>query len=104
MRAAITPGTHPHSVNIETIRTDPQPLFSTASGGKRMAKRTFQKPIEQNYNIYFYVQYLVLSSEMIFNQNRCCGRSKIGDFRFCISRFILVSLLTYFNLKMYATF
>jgi hypothetical protein len=38
--AAITPGTQPQIVNIKTIKTDPQPLSKTASGGKSMESST----------------------------------------------------------------
>lgn len=41
-KAAITPGTQPHSHNINTIAIDPQPLPITASGGKNMASKTLQ--------------------------------------------------------------
>lgn len=41
--AAITPGTHPARVRMKVIRTEPQPLSSTAKGGKRMANKTRQK-------------------------------------------------------------
>ena len=44
-RAAITPGTHPQSVNKKTIRIEPQPLPITDKGGNRMAKSTLQKLI-----------------------------------------------------------
>jgi len=47
IRAAITPGTHPQSVNNNTIRREPQPLPITAKGGKRMANKTRQKLIVQ---------------------------------------------------------
>jgi len=41
-RAAITPGTQPHKVNIKVIIKDPQPLSTTAKGGKIIAKKTRQ--------------------------------------------------------------
>lgn len=34
--APITPGTHAHRVRAVTRRTEPQPLSSTARGGKMM--------------------------------------------------------------------
>jgi len=40
IRAAITPGTHPHKVRINTIAIDPHPLFKTAKGGKITDKNT----------------------------------------------------------------
>jgi hypothetical protein len=42
IRAAITPGIHPMSVRIKTIRIEPQPLSMTASGGKRTDNITLQ--------------------------------------------------------------
>lgn len=44
-RAAITPGTQPHSQSKKTINTDPHPLPITERGGKNMAKSTRQKLI-----------------------------------------------------------
>ena len=40
--AAITPGTHPQSHNKNVIKTEPQPLSKTDSGGKIIAKITRQ--------------------------------------------------------------
>ncbi len=57
--AAITPGTQPIKVKIKTIRNDPQPLSTTASGGKIMQSKTrqidipfqfYELIIQQNYN------------------------------------------------------
>jgi len=45
IRAAITPGTHPKTVKINTIRTEPQPLSKTARGGMMMDNKTRQKLI-----------------------------------------------------------
>ena len=45
MMAASTPGTQPKHVNIETITIDPHPLFRTASGGNKIASKTFPQPI-----------------------------------------------------------
>ncbi len=45
MRAAITPGIHPHKVNRKTIVIDPQPLSKTASGGNNMAHNTLKQLI-----------------------------------------------------------
>jgi len=50
IRAAITPGIHPHKVNINTIITDPQPLSNTAKGGKMIDRITLQILMIQNYN------------------------------------------------------
>ncbi len=41
-KAAITPGTQPKKNNINVIRKDPQPLSTTAKGGKIIAKITRQ--------------------------------------------------------------
>jgi hypothetical protein len=41
----MTPGTHPQSVSKKTIKTDPQPLSTTASGGKKMDSKTLIKLI-----------------------------------------------------------
>ena len=41
--AAITPGTHPKSVRINTIVIDPQPLSITESGGNKIERITLQK-------------------------------------------------------------
>tara|TARA_Y100001934_G_C12155897_1_gene679570 strand:+ start:337 stop:510 length:174 start_codon:yes stop_codon:yes gene_type:complete len=41
-KAAITPGTHPQKNKIKVIRKDPQPLSTTAKGGKIIAKITRQ--------------------------------------------------------------
>ena len=37
INAAITPGTQPHSVNINVIKKEPHPLSTTANGGKMIA-------------------------------------------------------------------
>ena len=44
--APITPGTHPQQVRIRTMSTDPHPRSITASGGKKMARRTRRRDIE----------------------------------------------------------
>lgn len=36
----MTPGTHPQKVRIKTTKKLPQPLSTTASGGKKTARRT----------------------------------------------------------------
>ena len=38
----MTPGTHPKSVSMNTIRKEPQPLSTTANGGKKMERSTRQ--------------------------------------------------------------
>jgi hypothetical protein len=45
INAAITPGTQPQMVSINTIRIEPQPLSITAKGGKIIANKTRQKLI-----------------------------------------------------------
>ncbi len=45
--AAITPGTQPQSVKIQTMIKEPQPLSTTASGGKIIESKTRQKLIGQ---------------------------------------------------------
>lgn len=42
-KAAMTPGTQPHRVKINTIKTDPQPWSITARGGKKMDNKTRKK-------------------------------------------------------------
>jgi hypothetical protein len=42
-KAAITPGTHPKNVRINTIKIDPQPLSMTESGGNKIERITLQK-------------------------------------------------------------
>ena len=42
IKAAITPGIHPHRVRIKTSNKEPQPLSITASGGKIMQRITRQ--------------------------------------------------------------
>ncbi len=41
----MTPGTQPQIVNMNTIKNEPHPLSTTASGGKNIAKRTLIKDI-----------------------------------------------------------
>ncbi len=45
INAPITPGTQAHKVRRKTISTDPQPLSTTASGGKMMQSSTRRKPM-----------------------------------------------------------
>jgi hypothetical protein len=51
IKAAITPGTHPNTVRINTINIDPHPLSMTESGGKMMAKITLQMLINYVFNL-----------------------------------------------------
>ena len=48
INAAITPGIQPKQVNIKTIIKLPQPLSTTASGGKIIHKKTLKQPIINN--------------------------------------------------------
>ena len=43
--AAITPGTHPQNVKINTIKKEPQPLSKIERGGKTIAIKTLKKDI-----------------------------------------------------------
>ena len=52
MSAAITPGTQPHRVRIQTIIKEPQPLSTTAKGGNNNESNTRQNPIAQKYSIF----------------------------------------------------
>lgn len=54
INAAITPGTHPQSVNKNTIIIEPHPLPITDKGGKNIANKTLNKLI-----VLFLVVYLV---------------------------------------------
>ena len=62
MRAAITPGIHPQTVNINTINTDPQPLSITDKGGKRIASITRQILMLTNLQYIFWIFYQSESS------------------------------------------
>tara|TARA_R110001632_G_scaffold10559_4_gene39016 strand:- start:1708 stop:1869 length:162 start_codon:yes stop_codon:yes gene_type:complete len=44
-KAPITPGIHPHKVNNNIIKKEPQPLSITDNGGKKMASKTRKKLI-----------------------------------------------------------
>jgi hypothetical protein len=44
-KAPITPGTHPRAVRIKIIKKEPQPLSTTARGGKIIARITLSKDI-----------------------------------------------------------
>ena len=45
IKAAITPGTQPKQVKINTITKDPHPLSITAKGGKITQSITLKQPI-----------------------------------------------------------
>jgi hypothetical protein len=51
--APITPGTQPQIVKRRTIKNEPQPLSTTASGGKNIANITLIKDIIQNFKFVF---------------------------------------------------
>ena len=42
-KAAITPGTQPHKVKMNTIITEPHPLSKTENGGNTIDNKTLQK-------------------------------------------------------------
>lgn len=50
--AAITPGTHPQSVNKNTITKEPHPFPKTDNGGKKMANKTLNKLMVQFSLVY----------------------------------------------------
>ena len=52
IKAAITPGIHPISVRMNTIRMEPQPLSITASGGKIMDSSTLNNDIFRFFMVY----------------------------------------------------
>ena len=51
--AAITPGIHPNPVNMNTIRNDPHPWSTTASGGNIIAKIALNNDILFLYYTYY---------------------------------------------------
>ena len=51
IRAEITPGTQPIQVKMRTINTEPQPLSTTARGGKIIAKSTCKQLIPVKVNL-----------------------------------------------------
>ncbi len=66
MSAAKTPGIQANTVNINTIKTEPQPLSITARGGQIIDNNTLKKLI-----IYFSLQIYVNSHILIcLNTNR----------------------------------
>lgn len=48
IKAPITPGIQPQSVNKKTIKIDPQPLSIIESGGNKIANNTLIKLISTN--------------------------------------------------------
>ena len=52
IKAAITPGIHPKQVKIKTIIIEPQPLSTTASGGKIIHSKTLKQPILNFCKVY----------------------------------------------------
>ena len=59
--AAMTPGIHPKTVNINTIRIEPHPLSYTAKGGNRMDNKTLQMLIIF-YLVFLRYQWLLRQS------------------------------------------
>jgi hypothetical protein len=55
IKAAITPGTHPNTVSINTITIDPHPLSITERGGKIIAKITLQMLISRFFVLGLHV-------------------------------------------------
>lgn len=51
-KAAITPGTQPHNVKINTIKTEPHPLSQTERGGEIIERITRQK-LKKKYFKYY---------------------------------------------------
>ena len=51
----MTPGIHPQMVKINTIKIDPQPLSTTAKGGKRIESSTLQILIVTNLQLIVYL-------------------------------------------------
>ena len=47
----MTPGTQPHSVSMQIIRKDPQPLSTTANGGRIIQIIARSKPITSIFTI-----------------------------------------------------
>ncbi len=70
IRAAITPGIHPHKVKIKTITIEPQPLSKTANGGNMIDKITLQILIYANLrlliNLYVLIKFLLLQLAFIY--------------------------------------
>ncbi len=62
--AAITPGIHPHKVNIKTIIIEPHPLSRTANGGNKIDRITLQILIIANLRLiiklYVQIKFLLL--------------------------------------------
>lgn len=50
IRAAITPGIHPHKVNKKTMINEPQPLPITDKGGNMIASNTRKKLIDLEFD------------------------------------------------------
>ena len=80
MRAAITPGTQPHIVNIVVINMLPQPLSRTARGGKTMHNNTRKNPI-----------FHLLNEKVLFRSSIC------GFFDSLISSGILLKVKLLFK-------
>jgi len=50
-RAAMTPGTQPQQVSMNTSNTEPQPLSMTARGGNRIQRITLRRDIVKGFSI-----------------------------------------------------
>ena len=59
--APMTPGTHPAQVRMRTMSTDPHPRSMTASGGKKMARRTRKMDIAVRFFEWAKVQNYAVS-------------------------------------------
>ena len=66
----MTPGTHPQRVSSNTMTTDPHPRSYTASGGKKIARRTRRRDI----GVIF------LSNLMISNNCMCHHRILANEY------------------------
>ena len=56
-RAPITPGIHPQQVRIVTIKNEPQPLSSTASGGKIIDNITLNSDIVHSFLYKLFINF-----------------------------------------------
>ena len=96
IKAAITPGIHPKKVRIRTINTDPQPLSKTAKGGKRIDKRTRQKPMCNYLHYYAKID--------IFFHNTIIISKRIKSFNLCIIQSLHLTLSIFKNHCIFASY
>ena len=69
INAAITPGIHPQTVNINTIIMDPHPLSITAKGGNKIDNNTLQILIHINLRLILSIstkQYIFVTTPWYF--------------------------------------